>query len=626
MTKLLFLICAMATVSGYSQIGMGTSDPKANLDIRAANIATPTNSDGLLIPRINAFPLVNPTTDQNSMLVYLNTATGSGSPFGINSTGYYYWDFAALKWIGVITSQSLSWSLSGNSSTVDGTNFIGTTDNIPLNFKINSQKAGRINTIQTFFGYQAGNSNPGSNNTGIGDQAFFSNTTGNSNTAIGSQSMYKNLTGNENTALGTKALYENEHATGSTGIGYEALFLNANGAGNVAVGYKALRTTTLDSNTGIGYQALTGTTTGDSNTAVGRDAIMTNTTGSSNTALGRDALRLNTVGYDNTAVGRNALYSNVGGALNTATGIGTLYSNTSGSNNTAIGLNALRANTTGDTNTAVGKEALFNNTEGGYNTALGFATLYINTTGNANTAVGDTAARNITSGSRNTAIGTQALRDNTTGNQNSAVGRESMRNTTTGSDNASIGTNALLSNITGYNNTAVGSYADVSTSALTNATALGSGAVVNSSNKVRIGNTSVTVIEGQVAMSVASDERFKENIKTIPLGLDFINRLHPVEYIKKNNSGKTKEWGLIAQELQKTLQQIEYKNAGIITSDNSKNGFLAVRYTDLFAPMIKSIQELSESKNEIADLKQMVKNQEKIINELLIRIDKLEKK
>jgi len=97
MTRIVLLISAIATISGYSQIGVGTTDPKANLDIMASNMATPTSSGGLLVPRINAFPLVNPATSQNSMLVYLNIVTGSGSPFGTNPIGYYYWDFAALK-------------------------------------------------------------------------------------------------------------------------------------------------------------------------------------------------------------------------------------------------------------------------------------------------------------------------------------------------------------------------------------------------------------------------------------------------------------------------------------------------------------------------------------------------
>ena len=46
----------------------------------------------------------------------------------------------------------------------------------------------------------------------------------------------------------------------------------------------------------------------------------------------------------------------------------------------------------------------------------------------------------------------------------------------------------------------------MSTGNLTNATAIGAGAFVNASNKVRLGNVLVTVIEGQVAFTSASDK------------------------------------------------------------------------------------------------------------------------
>jgi hypothetical protein len=43
--------------------------------------------------------------------------------------------------------------------------------------------------------------------------------------------------------------------------------------------------------------------------------------------------------------------------------------------------------------------------------------------------------------------------------------------------------------------------------------ALGYAATVNASNKVVVGNSSVTVIGGQVGWSILSDGRFKSNIK-----------------------------------------------------------------------------------------------------------------
>ena len=50
---------------------------------------------------------------------------------------------------------------------------------------------------------------------------------------------------------------------------------------------------------------------------------------------------------------------------------------------------------------------------------------------------------------------------------------------------------------------------------LSNATAIGNGALVNASNKIRLGNTAVTVIEGQVAFTFPSDKTQKENFQPV---------------------------------------------------------------------------------------------------------------
>src|SRR4030095_13105928 len=77
------------------------------------------------------------------------------------------------------------------------------------------------------------------------------------------------------------------------------------------------------------------------------------------------------------------------------------------------------------------------------------------------------------------------------------------------------GLNALLNNIIGDFNTAIGAGADVSAGSLTNATAIGSEAIVNASNKIRLGNDSVTVIEGKVAFTASSDKTKKENFEPV---------------------------------------------------------------------------------------------------------------
>jgi len=75
-----------------AQVGIGTSEPKAQLDIVATNTADPASIDGILIPRIAKFPIVLPSEDQHGMLVFLSKSV-SGFP-----EGFYFWHAAEKKW------------------------------------------------------------------------------------------------------------------------------------------------------------------------------------------------------------------------------------------------------------------------------------------------------------------------------------------------------------------------------------------------------------------------------------------------------------------------------------------------------------------------------------------------
>ncbi|MBK7526943.1 MAG: tail fiber domain-containing protein [Sphingobacteriales bacterium] len=61
-----------------------------------------------------------------------------------------------------------------------------------------------------------------------------------------------------------------------------------------------------------------------------------------------------------------------------------------------------------------------------------------------------------------------------------------------------------------------------------NSTALGYQAPITGSNQVNIGNTSISSIKGQVGFTTYSDQRFKTNVQTDVLGLDFIMKLRPL--------------------------------------------------------------------------------------------------
>ena len=115
-----------------------------------------------------------------------------------------------------------AWLLLGNASTVDGTNFIGTTDNVPFNIKVNNQKAGRIEigfNANTFLGHQAGNINTGQRNVGIGHNALQNNTSASNNTAIGYYTLQNNTRSSNNTAIGSFALTNNTLGVNNTAVG-----------------------------------------------------------------------------------------------------------------------------------------------------------------------------------------------------------------------------------------------------------------------------------------------------------------------------------------------------------------------------------------------------------------------
>ncbi len=270
-----------------------------------------------------------------------------------------------------------AWALTGNSGTVDGTNFIGTKDNVALSFKVNNQKAGRISsTGNTMYGYTAGNLNKGTYNTGIGYQALMADTSGDFNTALGVNALAANVTGYYNTALGVNSLYNNTSGSSNTATGLGSLYSN---------------------------------TTGSFSTATGINALYYNTTGSFNMAEGYYALISNTTGSYNAALGAQALDSNISGSYNTAVGVNSLISNKTGSNNSAIGFYAGLKNTSGSNNTAIGYQALNATTTGSDNVAIGYNTLMSNATGSNNTVIGDSADLSSNSISNSTAIGFKSI-------------------------------------------------------------------------------------------------------------------------------------------------------------------------------------------------------------------------
>lgn len=529
-----------------------------------------STAKGLLIPRMNSSQRAAIPAPATGLMVF-------------DTTSKTFWYFNGSNW----TNISAGWSLGGNSGTNSATQFIGTLDNVPLLVKANGELSGQVGPMlnnNTSWGYRAlKNNNGGYENVALGSQAMFSNTTGGMNTAVGSASLYYNTSGYNNSA--------------------------------------------------VGFQSLTFNTIGIANTAHGTYALFNNTTGNNNTATGNNAMVTNSTGGGNTAVGSYSLYFNTSGNDNVAIGYSSLQTNTTGNENTAVGTVALFTNGIGSRNAATGKYSMYQNTSGSDNASFGYGSMGENTEGNWNTAVGGVAMSKNTTGTFNTAIGYESLFNNVTGSHNTASGVYALYYTSTGSSNTSLGDNSMTANTTGNFNTALGADAGTTAGDLTNATAVGYYAAVNASNKVRIGNAAVTVIEGQVPFTSPSDGRFKYNVREDVKGLDFIMRLRPLTYqfdVKKfdaqlhsnqkdykmdnvmqaslDKASAIRRTGFIAQEVEQAAIKTGYDFSGIV-KPQSENDHYSLSYESFVVPLVKAVQE-----------------QQKIIEELKKRIELLEKR
>jgi len=646
-----------ATIFSYSATNTVFSQSFAiNTDGSAANASAlldvKSTLKGMLIPRMSRTERNAIASPATGLLIFQN------SP---DSIGFYYYNGTAWTWIlSNANSDLLAWKTGGNSGTLDASHFIGTTDNVPFNIKVNNQKAGRIDHISwnSFYGYQSGNAvTSGIHNTAMGYQSLISNTTGTNNTAIGTLAANSNTTGDQNTAMGYGSMYDNTVGIYNTAYGFYALYQNKAGSNATAIGVQSMlyanNTTTpfINNNVAVGYESLKGNApasgnTGLNNTALGYQTLFNNSSASNNTAVGLYALNQNTTSGRNTAVGSNALYSqsfsnsNIAwSSENVAIGDSALYSNqptaiSNGNQNTAVGNRALRTNTIGWQNTAMGNLSLFSNTIGQLNTANGWASLYKNDEGYYNTALGAMAMYYNTTGGYNVGVGTVSLHHNLTGSGNTAVGQQaglgtmgnsfsnntiigyqSGYNLTTGSNNVFLGNQAGYNVTSGSNKLYIANsnvdppliYGDFSTGNI------GLGTSAPSSKLEVCGNVRVIgtiVASGTIttsAISCPSDLRYKKNITPLTGATEKLMLVNAVRYNWRreefpNMSFNDKlQTGFIAQDLEKIFPEM------VFTDDA---GYKSIDYSRLTPLLVETIRE---QQTQIAEIKKRLHEIEKML-------------
>ena len=529
----------------------------------------------------------------------------------------------------------------------------------------------------------------GNGNIAIGGNANAATTTASKTIAIGTNSVASsigaiaigsNLITSE--AHGPEQDAAQARVMNSIAIGNNATSGANDGAGqnSIAIGTEAKANSTSDSGSG-GIAIGAYSNAGGYSVALGTSALKSNTTGSDNIAVGTSALRSNTTGSVNTALGENSLYANTTGEHNISIGYAATQHNDTGSYNIAIGDYALNASNTGSNNIAIGRDAMYlqtgintGNTAVGtqamagtakasnyYNTAIGYQALH--SAGNSSYNAG-----------HNTAVGAEALYNNITGNYNTSIGSGACQYVT-GSNKTCIGYNAgpasnsdwasddkeriFIGSRSKFNNGPAVLEVHNDSGSVRNVRATGkgkgdqtyeikkTGVVVNGNLFVKgmiffndgtddwsnpgtikyngendgygaqaygrevTQNASLIYYSDSAGKIIHqrqdSDRRLKYVGKDNNDGLAKIKQLKIFNYTYKKDTTKTPHVGVIAQDLQKVFPNAVQKG---------KDGFLTIRMEDMFYAVINAIKEL--------DAKYQA--QEKRINELEKRIEKLEAK
>ncbi len=250
-------------------------------------------------------------------------------------------------------------------------------------------------------------------------------------------------------------------------------------------------------------------------------------------------------------------------------------------------------------------------------------------TANANTFVGGDAGNFTLAGFENTGCGGSALNSLDQGVQNTGIGQSALASLTNGNENTAVGQGAGVSLVDGQGNILIGLSAGgiYSGSESNNIIIAINGGALGESNTTRIGSggQQACFIDGIYGQTVSFDSAlpvFVDNVGTLgtvlstkkiksnirPIGNDSccIFELNPVSFTQKSDPNKTKQYGLIAEEVEETCPCLVIKD--------SEGAPLAVRYHEL--PVLL-LNELQKKATEIETLK-------KEVSDLTARIEKLE--
>lgn len=221
--------------------------------------------------------------------------------------------------------------------------------------------------------------------------------------------------------------------------------------------------------------------------------------------------------------------------------------------------------------------------------------------GNYNVLIGRSTAIGLTSGNGCVVIGGNSGQNITTGTNNTILGVSSGATQTTQSNNSIFGYNSKCTDTLGAARSNCAIFGD----SISN--------VLSGDNEIQIGKSTTTVYT--YATATRSDARDKADVVDEPLGLNFVDKLKPVQYRwnyredyrQENADGTISELpndgskkrnrmhnGFLAQDIQQTMTELDIDFAGLQHGEvQGGTDVYNLNYLELLAPMVKAIQELS---------------------------------
>lgn len=522
------------------------------------------------------------------------------------------------------------------------------------------------------FGYEAlGNAEQVKQSIAIGTKALGTAKMSRDNIAIGDQALYYTQSdspnydqaqkaGTRNIAIGGLAGHFINKGWAHTVIGRGAGQCIESGTGLVAIGANAASGFAPVGFTGevenwspwnladnqvvktvlVGNSAGT-LSTGPNNVAVGGSALLNSKKSNYNVAVGSDALRQLDEGTGPNG-GREVL-ANIGGTYTHAGNVVTVT--LTASHTLVVGDIAYTRLTDGDSATFQGDQARAfvtsvpnartytvrhptPRTASGNALYMGKETAEQMPRSETNVAIGGLAGGSLKTGSENVIVGDSAVSAAVNAVRSTVVGKQALfrasnidRGTVVGyyaagfigadaNEVTAVGANAMRAKVDG----------STMTESWSNITALGNDSRVSGPNQVQLGDSrTATYVYGTVQNR--SDSRDKADIRDTKLGLEFIEKLRPVDYrwdmredyfeedsegnltpIPKDGSKKRTRYhhGFIAQEVQQVIEETGVDFGGL--QDHSKNGgseVLSIGYDEVIAPLVKAVQELTARVKEL---------------------------